>query len=98
LRVLLLAVLLSTTVQLENQAENRFGNLCLHKQDAATVRLLDGEPDDRRTASPLRRKAAPRDWDDDLLSCALSAIAAAKGQTAVAEAVLELNPDISIGF
>jgi hypothetical protein len=38
MRVLLLAVLLSTIVQRENQTESRFGNLCLHKQDAATIR------------------------------------------------------------
>jgi hypothetical protein len=30
-------------VQLENQAESRFGNLCLHKQGAATVSLVIGD-------------------------------------------------------
>jgi hypothetical protein len=42
--------------------------------------------------------AASRDWDSDFLPCALSAIAAAKGQTDVAEAVLELNPEVAAKF
>jgi hypothetical protein len=57
LRVLLLAVLLSTTVQLENQAENRFGYLCLHKQDASTVRSWDEGP---MIAAPHHRFGAPK--------------------------------------
>jgi hypothetical protein len=42
--------------------------------------------------------AASREWDEDLLCCALSAVAAAKGQTAVAEAVLELSPAVAGEF
>lgn len=42
--------------------------------------------------------ASSREWDDDLLVCALSAIAAAKGQTAVAEAIQELTPDVAEEF
>lgn len=42
--------------------------------------------------------AAPRQWDEDFLLCALSAIAAAKGQTGVAEAVLELSPEVAEEF
>jgi len=42
--------------------------------------------------------AAVRDWDAGFLCCTLSAIAAAKGQTAVAEAVLELTPEVAKQF
>jgi hypothetical protein len=42
--------------------------------------------------------AASREWDGDFLPCALSAIAASKGFPAVAEAALELSPDIAIEF
>lgn len=42
--------------------------------------------------------AAARDWDADFLSCALCAIAAAKGHVAVAEAVLELSPEMTEEF
>jgi hypothetical protein len=42
--------------------------------------------------------AAAREWEPELLCCALSAIAAAKGQTTVAEAVLELTPDVAEEF
>jgi hypothetical protein len=42
--------------------------------------------------------ASAREWDADFLQCALSAIAAAKGQTLVAEAVQELSPDIASEF
>ena len=30
-------------VQSENQAESRSGNVCLHRQGAATVRLVSGD-------------------------------------------------------
>jgi hypothetical protein len=42
--------------------------------------------------------AASRDWDDDFLRCALSAIAAAKGRATVAEAALELNTETAEEF
>lgn len=42
--------------------------------------------------------AAARDWDADFLLCALSAIAAAKGFPDVAEAALELNPEVASQF
>ncbi|HWS70134.1 MAG TPA: hypothetical protein VN325_45810 [Steroidobacteraceae bacterium] len=42
--------------------------------------------------------AADRDWDSDFLPCALSAIAASKGFPTVAEAALELSPEISTEF
>ena len=42
--------------------------------------------------------AAAQEWEPELLVCALSAIAAAKGQTSVAEAVLELTPEVAEEF
>ena len=46
----------------------------------------------------LVAEASSREWDSDLLVCALSAVAAAKNQPAVAEAVLELSPDVAMQF
>lgn len=42
--------------------------------------------------------AADREWDDGLTVCALAAIAASKGAYDVAEAVLELSPDVLADF
>jgi len=42
--------------------------------------------------------AASRDWDGDFLACALFAIAAAKGFPSVAEAAMELTPDVATEF
>lgn len=42
--------------------------------------------------------ASSRQWDEGFLCCALSAVAAAKGQPAVAEAVLELTPEVASEF
>jgi hypothetical protein len=42
--------------------------------------------------------AASREWEPGFLCCALSAVAAAKGQGAIAEAVLELTPDVAEKF
>jgi hypothetical protein len=42
--------------------------------------------------------AATRIWDADFLSCALSAVAAAKGFGTVAEAVMELDPGVATQF
>ncbi len=39
-----------------------------------------------------------RDWSADFMQSALSAIAASKGQILLAEAILELTPDISVEF
>ena len=46
----------------------------------------------------LVSEAADREWDDDFLSCALAAVAVAKGNVHVAEAVLELNSDVAREF
>lgn len=42
--------------------------------------------------------AASRQWNEGFLRCALSAVAAAKGQPVVAEAVLELSPEVAGEF
>lgn len=42
--------------------------------------------------------AAERDWDEDFLRCALSAVASAKGGVAVAEATLALSPQVAGEF
>ena len=46
----------------------------------------------------LVEKAAEGDWDEPLLSCALAAIAAAKGYGFIAEAVLEMNSEVAEDF
>jgi hypothetical protein len=46
----------------------------------------------------LVAEAASREWDENTLVCALSAIAAAKGQPDVAEAVQELTPEVATQF
>jgi hypothetical protein len=60
-----------------------------------------GVADDPQQTDHTRRSvaaAASREWDGDFLSCVLSAIAAAKGFPTVAEAALELSPDIATEF
>jgi hypothetical protein len=42
--------------------------------------------------------ASRAEWDDCRLSCALAAVAAAKGKTDVAEAILELNSEVAREF
>jgi hypothetical protein len=42
--------------------------------------------------------AAVRHWDSDFTACALAAVAAAKGNAKVAEAVLELTPEVAEAF
>ena len=42
--------------------------------------------------------ASGRNWDSDFAQCALSAIAASKGQIALAEVNLELTPEIAQEF
>jgi hypothetical protein len=46
----------------------------------------------------LAAAAAAREWDGDFLPCVLSAIAASKGFPTVAEAALELSPDVATEF
>jgi hypothetical protein len=57
--------------------------------------------DYKRALSQLPRlvaEASKRTWDEGFLQCALGAIAAAKGQVTVAEAAMELNPEIAGKF
>jgi hypothetical protein len=42
--------------------------------------------------------ASNRSWEPSFLACALAAVAAAKGQPAVAEAALELTPEVAQEF
>ena len=42
--------------------------------------------------------AAVRPWDSDFTACALGAVAAAKGNAKVAEAVMELTPEVAGAF
>ena len=42
--------------------------------------------------------AAVRAWDDEFLACALAALAAVKGPADVAEAALEMTPDVARDF
>ena len=42
--------------------------------------------------------ASLRDWDAEFLQCALSAIAAAKGEAKIAEAIQELSPTVADEF
>ena len=42
--------------------------------------------------------ASTQDWDSTLLQCALSAIAASKGQIVIAEAIQELSPEVAAEF
>ncbi len=46
----------------------------------------------------LVAEAADESWSPELLSCALAAIAAAKGYPSVAEVALELSPEIATQF
>jgi hypothetical protein len=51
-----------------------------------------------RQLPSLVAAAAEREWDEGFLACALSAIAAAKGHGAVAEAVQELHGGVAEEF
>jgi hypothetical protein len=46
----------------------------------------------------LVAQASTRSWDPSFLACALAAVAAAKGQPGVAEAALELTPEVAQEF
>jgi len=46
----------------------------------------------------LVAQASAREWDKDILACALSAVAAAKGFGNVAAAVLEMTPEVADEF
>jgi hypothetical protein len=46
----------------------------------------------------LAAAASARPWEPDFLACALAAVAVAKEQPAMAEAVLELTPEVARAF
>ena len=46
----------------------------------------------------LMAQAARSTWDESMLTCALAAVAAAKGFGAVAEAILEMNSEVAGEF
>lgn len=61
----------------------------------------DLEPSYREALARLPKlvaEAATEAWTPELLSCALAAIAAAKGYPSVAEAALELSPEVAEQF
>jgi hypothetical protein len=73
--------------------------ICRHKKGVAV-------PDDLASAyfealshlPALAAAAAGREWDAGFLQCVLSAVAVSKGQIAIAEAVLELSPEVAEEF
>lgn len=73
--------------------------ICRRKNDVAVPEDLASAYFDALSRLPLLvAAAASRPWDADFLSSALSAIAAAKNHPAVAEAVLELSPEVAKQF
>ena len=73
--------------------------ICRKRQDVAV-------PPDLRDAYAAALAALPRlvaatavrAWDDEFLACALAALAAVKGSSDVAEAALELTPEVAGDF
>jgi len=73
--------------------------ICRHKQGLTVPDDLSDAYFDALAKLPgLVAEASHQDWDAGMLSCALAAIAAAKGHCAVAEAVLELNSEVARDF
>ena len=60
--------------------------------------LLPAYSDALAKLPSLVAEAAVREWDEDFLVCALSAIAASKGFTTVAEATQELTTSVASDF
>ncbi len=73
--------------------------ICRHKKQVPIPSDLD-EPYFAALAQlpSLVAAAGPKEWDENFLACALTAIAAAKGFPAVAEAVQELTPLVAAEF
>jgi hypothetical protein len=73
--------------------------ICRRKQELEVPSELAKAYFDALAKLPsLVAAASAREWDADFLQCALSAIAAAKGQPLVAEAVQELSPEVAGEF
>ena len=64
------------------------GNRRLHWLNLTWLHQLPG----------LAAAASARPWDEDMVASVLAAIAAAKGNVKVAEAALELSPDVAANF
>lgn len=60
--------------------------------------LLQGYSAAMKSIPALVAEAAARDWDEYHLACALAAIAAAKGSGILAEALLEMTPQVAEAF
>ena len=73
--------------------------VCRQKQNIVVPTELDLAYRDALAKLPtLAATAAEREWDESMLSCALAAIAAAKGFGTVAEAILEINSEVAQDF
>lgn len=73
--------------------------ICRHKQGIEIPPDLEAAYLESLSLLPnLVAAASARAWDADFLQCALSAIAAAKGYSKIAEATLELSPDVADDF
>lgn len=73
--------------------------ICRRKGGVAIPADLTDAYENALSALPrLVATAADRPWDEGMLSCALSAIAASKGYPAVAEAVLEIDTGVAENF
>jgi hypothetical protein len=73
--------------------------ICRAKKNVAVPSdLLPAYSDALAKMPSLVGAAAEREWNEDFLVCAMSAIAASKGFTSVAEAAQELTPDVASEF
>jgi hypothetical protein len=73
--------------------------ICRYKKGVAVPEDLQGAYREALSRLPgLVAAAAERSWDDTLMCAALAAIAASKGQPTVAEAILELSPEVAVEF
>lgn len=73
--------------------------ICRHHKKVAVPEDLSKAYFDALAMLPsLVAAAASTEWDDNFLACALSAIAAAKGFPAVAEASLEIDSETAVEF
>lgn len=73
--------------------------ICRHKQEVEVPSDLKAAYLESLSILPkLVAAASARAWDAEFLQCALSAIAVAKGYSTIAEATLELSPDVAEEF
>ena len=73
--------------------------ICRRKKDIEVPSDLSVAYTDALSKLPaLVGAASSREWDAEFLVCALSAIAAAKGHSCVAEAAQELTPEVAAEF